>query len=294
MSITLADTLVSRLEGEPESILEKNLDTVTQGEFARSTAVRKVGEGLWEGHFSSNWLIGQTMNGGYAMAVAARVLGQALPHPDPLTVTGHFLNRTEVGPVRCEVEILRAGGGSSTGSVKLFQKDDLKIVVTGTYGDMARQRGENRVLEAIPADMPGLAACIDLPYRANQPFRQQMLQRMAPASVRALEGEPDGSGRWQGWLDFTDGADKDLFSLVMFADALPPPVFSIYGAEGWVPTLELTVRLHRRPRPGPLRCVFWANFITEGIVNEECLLWDSGDDLVAVASQAAKYRRANG
>lgn len=273
--------------------MDKNLDAEIGGEFALATAVKRLGEGLWEGHFSANWLIGQTMNGGYAMAVGARVLGQALPHPDPVTVTGHFLGRTEAGPVRCEVEVLREGGGSSTGSVKLFQKDDLKIVVTGTYGDMTRQRGENRVLEAVP-DMPGLEACVDLPYPANQPFRKQMLQRMAAANVRALEGQPDGSGRWLGWLDFADGAEKDLFSLVMFADALPPPVFSIYGAEGWVPTLELTVRLHRRPRPGPLRCVFRVNFITEGIVNEECLLWDSTDELVAVASQAAKHRLPKG
>lgn len=270
-----------------------NVEAQAQGEFAQSTAVSQLGEGLWQGYFSGNWLIGQTMNGGYAMAVGAKVLGQALPHPDPVTVTGHFLSRTEVGPVRCEVDILRQGRASSTGSVKLFQNDDLKIVVTGTYGDMARQQGETRVLEAVP-DMPGPDACVDLPYPANQPFRKQMLQRMAPACVRALEGDPDGSGRWEGWLDFADGAEKDLFSLVMFSDALPPPVFSIYGAEGWVPTLELTVRLHRHPRPGPLRCVFRTNFITEGIVNEECLLWDSADELVAVAGQAAKYRLPKG
>ena len=173
--------------------------------------------------------------------------------------------------------------------VKLIQNDELKIQVTGTYGDMTRQRGETQVLQSVP-DMPTFDECNDLPFPANQPFRKQMLQRMAPVKIGALEGVPDGSGRWEGWLDFSDGSEKDLFSLVMFSDALPPPVFSIYGTKGWVPTLEMSVHLHRKPLPGPLRCVFLASHITEGIVHEDCLLWDSEDNLVAVASQAAKYR----
>ncbi len=268
--------------------MNKPVEALPDG-FAQATAVKQIADNVWQADFSADWLIGQTLNGGYAMAVGARVLGAALPHPDPVTVTGHFLARTEVGPVRCEVEILREGRGSSSGVVRLIQNDELKILVTGTYGDMSRQRGETQVLQSVPL-MSTFDQCEDLPYPANQPFREQMLQRMAPASVRALEGEPDASGRWQGWLDFADGSEKDLFSLVMFSDALPPPVFSIYGTEGWVPTLELTVRLHRRPLPGPLRCVFLTNFITDGIVNEECMLWDSEDNLVAVAGQAAKYR----
>lgn len=261
----------------------------SQGGFARATTIKQIEDNVWEGNFSADWLIGQTLNGGYAMAVGARVLGAALPHPDPVTVSGYFLARTEVGPVRCEVEILRKGGGSSSGVVKLIQNGELKIQVTGTYGDMARQRGETLNFEPIP-DMPGFDQCDDLPYPSNQPFRKQMLQRMAPRNVRSLEGEPDGSGIWQGWLDFADGSDKDLFSMVMFSDALPPPVFSVYGPEGWVPTLELSVQLHQRPCAGPLRCVFRTNFITEGIVNEECLLWDSEDKIIVVARQTAKYR----
>lgn len=261
----------------------------SQGAFARATTIKQIEDNVWEGNFSADWLIGQTLNGGYAMAVGARVLGAALPHPDPVTVSGFFLARTEVGPVRCEVEILRKGGGSSSGVAKLIQNDELKIQVTGTYGDMARQRGETLNFEPIP-DMPGFDQCDDLPYPSNQPFRKQMLQRMAPRNVRSLEGQPDGSGIWQGWLDFADGSDKDLFSMVMFSDALPPPVFSIYGPEGWVPTLELSVQLHQRPCAGPLRCIFRTNVITEGIVNEECLLWDSEDRIIAVARQTAKYR----
>ncbi len=257
--------------------------------FSQATAVKQIEDNVWEGYFSEGWLIGQTLNGGYAMAVGARALGEALPHPDPITVTGHFLARTEVGTVRCEAEILRKGGASSSGVVKLIQNGEVKIQVTGTYGNMERQRGESQNFEPIP-DMPSVDQCEDLPYPANQPFRGQMLQRMAPLNVRSLKGQPDGSGTWKGWLDFVDGSEKDLFSMVMFSDALPPPVFSIYGPEGWVPTLELSVQLHQRPATGPLRCLFRTNVMTEGIVNEECLLWDSEDKIIALARQTAKYR----
>ena len=32
----------------------------------------------------------------------------------------------------------------------------------------------------------------------------------------------------------------------MFADILPPPVFTIFGAYGWAPTVELTVQVRRK------------------------------------------------
>ena len=38
----------------------------------------------------------------------------------------------------------------------------------------------------------------------------------------------------------------------MFADIMPPPIFTIYGAYGWVPTVELTVQVRRKPAAGPL------------------------------------------
>ena len=260
-----------------------------RGEFAEATVVEQIDEKVWEGAFSEDWLIGQTLNGGYAMAVGARALGQALPHADPVSVTGYFLARTDVGPVRCEVEILRQGGASSTGVVKLIQNDELKIHLTGVFGDLDRQRGETQIVEPVP-EMPSIDQCVDAPFRDNQKLRDRLVQRMAPANVRALEGEPEGTGVWQTWLDLADGSDKDLYSLIMFADALPPPVFSFYGAKGWVPTLDLSVQIHGRPCPGPLRSVFRTNVITNGIVNEEGVIWDSSDKIVALARQTAKYR----
>lgn len=259
------------------------------GEFAKATTVKQIADAVWQGDFSEDWLIGQTLNGGYAMSIGARALAEALPHPDPISVNGFFLGRTVPGPVRCEVEILREGGATSTGVVKLIQEGELKIQMTGVYGDADKQKGETIIREPIPP-MLDLDECVDAPIAGNHKLRERLMQRMAPANVQSLVGDPEGSGVWHAWLDFADGSDKDLFSLIMFADALPPPVFSFYGARGWVPTLDLSVQIHGRPQSGPLRCVFRTNVMTESIVNEEGVIWDSSDKIVALARQTAKYR----
>lgn len=263
--------------------------TAVMSKFARDTQVRRIDEHIWEGSFSPDWSIGQAPNGGYAMALGARALAAVLPHPDPMTVTAYYLARPASGPVRCEVEVLRVGKGTSTGMVRMVQGGETMIQLIGTYTDLDRIRGVNHCEVPIPA-MPDFAACIDTPVADNVPLRKQLVQRMTPANVRALEGTPDGSARWLGWTEFADGGPIDVFGLLLFSDAMPPPAFALYGPEGWVPTLDLSVQIHARPAPGPLRCKFETQLITQGTLNEDGWLWDSRGRLVALARQTAKLR----
>src|SRR5690606_32392376 len=113
----------------------------SSGRFARDTQVRRVGEGIWEGAFDPAWNIGQAPNGGYAMAVGARALAAALPHPDPMVVTAYYLSRPAPGPVRCEVEVLRSGKATSSGMVRMVQDDTTVIQLLGTCTDLAAVRG---------------------------------------------------------------------------------------------------------------------------------------------------------
>jgi len=258
-------------------------------EFARSTALRKIDEQVWESDFSADWCIGQVPNGGYTLALAAKVLGEALPHCDPLNVTAYYLARTEPGPVRCEVELLRVGKSTSNGMVKLIQNGEVKIQLIGVFQDIDRLNGENQVKEAVP-DMPDYKHCVDMPHAPNLKLRDRLIQRLAPNNIDALVNGPDGDSTWLGWQGFKDGADVDLFAVLMFCDALPPPAFAIYGAKGRVPTIEMSVQIHRKPSPGPLRCQFKTSFITQGVVNEDGMIWDSKDNLVALSRQTAKLR----
>jgi hypothetical protein len=258
-------------------------------EFARSTVLHKINNHVWEGYFSPDWCIGKVPNGGYTLALGAKVLGEALPHDDPLNVTAYYLARTEPGPVRCEFELLRVGKSTSNGMVKLIQNGKVKIQLIGVYQNIEHLNGETLIKEDIP-DMPNYDHCVDMPHAPNLKLRDRLIQRLAPNNIDALIKNPDGDSTWKGWQAFKDKTDIDLFGVLMFCDALPPPAFAIYGAKGRVPTIEMSVQIHRRPCAGPLRCQFKTSFITKGVVSEDGMIWDSADNLVALSRQTAKLR----
>jgi acyl-coenzyme A thioesterase PaaI-like protein len=76
----------------------------------------------------------------------------------------------------------------------------------------------------------------------------------------------------------------------MFADIMPPPVFTIYGAFGWVPTVELTVQVRRKPAGGPLLARHTTRQVTRGVAETDTEIWDVNGDLVAMARQTYKVR----
>lgn len=258
-------------------------------EFERDTAVEQSSNNTWTGQLSDGWCIGPVPNGGYVMAVVARALQQALPHKDPLSVTAHYLAPTVPGPFEVEVEILRSGGSTSYAMGRLRQDGELKVQLTAAYTDMDRLNGETRILKPIPA-MPGFEECFQLPPTEHMSFRSRVVQKVVPGQEKNFLGSPDGGGEWLGWTALIDGADIDAIALLMFSDGFPPPVFTLVGPVGWVPTLELTVQVRAKPVPGPLRVRFYSNYLTNGIIEEDGEIWDSADNLVALSRQTAKVR----
>ena len=88
-----------------------------------------------------------------------------------------------------------------------------------------------------------------------------------------------------GWIRFGDGRPVDAHALPLFADAFPPPLFSKVGYIGWVPTIELTVHVRRRPVEGWIRGHFRTSDATGNRTIEDGWLWDESGALVAVARQ---------
>ena len=88
-----------------------------------------------------------------------------------------------------------------------------------------------------------------------------------------------------GYIRFADGRAPDTRSLVLFADAFPPSVFSSLGVVGWVPTVELTVHVRARPAPGWIKAVFTTDDLSGGRMIESGKLWDSQGRLVAQSRQ---------
>ena len=113
------------------------------GEFDRATAVAQVDDHHWRGEIVPGWRIGEVSNGGYILALAGRVLREALPQPDPLTIHILYLAPTELGPVDCEVEVLRTGGSTSHATLLMRQRGEIKAQVSASYTELERLQGEN-------------------------------------------------------------------------------------------------------------------------------------------------------
>lgn len=257
-------------------------------QFAVETAVRRQAEDLWVGELHAGWRIGAVPNGGYVLAVAGRALSEALPHRDPLAVNAFYLAPTRLGPIECRVELLRAGRNTTHAMARLYQEGELKVQVTAAYTELAQQQGPSWSASPRPV-YPAWEDCL-AGGDSKLEFRQRVDIRFVDGTGVFHGAPPAGRGEFRGWMRHADGADADVISLLMFADAFPPPVFNVVGLVGWVPTVELTVQLRGHPAPGPLQARLLSRHLSQGVVEEDGEYWDSEGRLVAISRQTAKVR----
>jgi acyl-CoA thioesterase len=258
------------------------------GQFERETALERIGDNRFRGELHEGWRIGAVPNGGYVMAIAGRALRAILPHRDPLTVSAFYLAPTTLGPIECETQMLGSGRSTSFAEVKMYQQGELKVKVTAAYTDLGKLNGENWAAAA-PPEYPSWDEC-ENPGQRGIEFRSRVELRLVSGKEVFSEQKPDGSGEFRGWLRHADSTEPDVISLLMFADAVPPPVFNVLGPIGWVPTVELTVQVRAHPAPGPLQMRMRTRYMTNGIVEEDGEYWDSAGKLVAISRQTAKVR----
>lgn len=257
------------------------------GQFERETAVERVSENRFRGELFEGWRIGAVPNGGYVMALAGRALRAVMPHKDPLTVSAYYLAPTILGPIECQVELLGGGRSTSFAEVRMVQDGQLRVKVTAAYTDLDRLSGAN--WSAV--ERPRYPAWEDCEPSSNKlEFSQRVELRLVSGVEVFTQGTPNGSGEFRGWARHRDGSDPDVISLLMFADACPPPVFTVFGPIGWVPTVELTVQVRAHPAPGPLQLRLSTRHLTRGVLEEDGEYWDSAGALVAISRQTAKVR----
>ncbi|MBM9503831.1 thioesterase family protein [Actinacidiphila acididurans] len=276
---------------------------IGDSEFDRDTkAVGRAGEpGTYDIELSPGWVIVSAINGGYLLAVLGRALREALPHPDPITITAHYLTASAPGPAVIRTQTVRTGRSMSSGQASLFQRDEEgreveRLRVIAGYADLDAMPTEVRTA-ARPPDMPAWEECLDVhggPESGVIPGSTALLDRLDlrldPATAGWALGSPSGAGEMRGRLGLADGRDHDAISLLLAADALPPTALDL-GLKGWTPTLELTVHVRSRPAPGPLRVAIRTRNLAGGLLEEDTEIWDSADRLVAQARQLARAPR---
>lgn len=248
----------------------------------------------FEGQVHPAWNIGANPNGGYLLALAAQALRQHTPNqPDPLSITVHYLRPGLAGqPCRIETQLLRSGRTLSTVRATLLQEGSARLEVLAAMGDLGEpDAAAPPLLTRTRPDIPPPEAC---PTR-SAPAQGVDLAILDRLDIRlhpdeALPGAA-GQARVSGWIRFADGRAPDAPACLLMADAFPPAVFGLLGLVGWVPTIELTVHLRRRPVPGWLLGQFWSHDLSDGRVVEDGALWDASGQLVVQSRQLALVRQ---
>jgi acyl-CoA thioesterase len=276
--------------------------TSTPDRFTRDTAVEPLGPGRFRGRIDPGWSVvdGMAPNGGYVMALAARAMRDGLPHPDPVTLTAHFLSPAQPGPIDIEVERVRASRRHTTVMGRLVQDGTERARLLGAFSDLSLASGLTRV-DLTPPVFPPIEDCLDTTAAAAAaaragrtptfPIQERFDHRQPPELAAWAVGRPTGRGEMGGYLRFADAVDGDAvdsLGLLVVADCYAPAIFNTApGRTSWVPTIELTVQVRARPAPGYLTSRFTTSAITDGYLEEDGQIWDASGRLVALSRQLA-------
>jgi acyl-CoA thioesterase len=258
------------------------------GQWHDETAVESVGDGTFRTLPSPHWNIGSNANGGYALSSVLRAAAEVAHHPDPLTVTAHYLRplQPDGTTATVDVECIKAGRSTAVVRADLHHLDRHRLTVLAAFGELDTPASAAPGAVDLQAPViPPPDACLD---RSNleQGVTLPILERLD------VHIHPDRAGHAasdeaivEGWIRFADGTPPSALALPLFADAFPPSLFARFGRVGWVPTVELTVQVRRRPAPGWIQARFECDDLHEGRMIESGTLWDSTGAVVARSRQ---------
>ncbi len=260
--------------------------------LADATAVRRTGDGAFQGAIQPGWDVVGNANGGYLLTLAGRALAEAAGRPDPATVTAHFLAPGSPGPVAVDAEVLRAGRRFATVRGLLRAGDRPLLAALGSFTELSADEGPQRV-DGGPPDLPPPDDCVAVEATDSfpPPLMARIDLRLHPDDAGFASGSPSGEPVVRGWFRLPDDEAVDPIALLLVADAFPPTIFNARLPVAWTPTLELTVHVRARPVPGWLRCSFRTRYVTSGYLEEDGEVWDATGRLVAQSRQLALVPR---
>lgn len=229
-------------------------------------------------------------NGGVLAAAMLRAAQAELgpEAPPPRSVTAHFLQAPEAGPVELVAEVLRRG--KRVGAVEVRMAQGERLAATATVLFSAARAQAATLTRAAPAQLSAPDEVPELDFGAADG---------APALFRALRirpvyGQAPFSGGSEaiagGWMALRDDdAPLDPARLVAMCDLWWPAVYGLIETPNAAPTLALTVYLRRLDRTisAPVFARFDTAVIAEGHFEESGELWSADGELLAESHQLA-------
>lgn len=270
-------------------------------EFDVETAVSQQpsaepGHTEFAAHLHQGWTVGGGINGGLLLSVIGRAMRETVPSkPDAFTLSAYYLSAATPGPASVRTRILRDGGSTATVSAELSQQPGTRVTALGTMGSLADLPQTETRTAIDPPDLPPREECVPTSmapeeFRTVAPLMDRFQMLFDPRCIGWAVGEPSGRGMFQAWFRLIDDREPDPLSLLLAVDALPPVTMDL-GRTGWAPTLELTAYLRATPAPGWLRLRHETRVVAGGMFEEDCVVFDSEDTLVAQSRQLARFPR---
>jgi acyl-CoA thioesterase len=262
---------------------------VTQ--FDKDIALRRIGEGEFEGNVAKNWWVVRGPHGGYLCAMILSALMQTLNDPErpPRSFTTHFVAPPQETSLRISVTKEREGKQMTFLSARVSQGDRLVALALGAFS------GTWEGFEFDDARMPEGPA-------AGDGFKVPITGDGVPAflgnfDMRWTIGDPPFTGGSSatvgGWLKLNEPRAADAPMVACLLDAWAPAVFPRTKRRVIAPTIDLT--MHFRT-PLPLESAkeddfylgqFSSSLGREGFFEEDGNLWSPDGRLIAQSRQLA-------
>ncbi len=258
--------------------------------FDRDISFEHQDTNLFVGKISPNWSINGVPDGGYLLAILAHGVLQQAPNKSISIFTANFISKCSPGEASISVEKFGSSKQFDRFQAILSQKGKERVRAIGTLTTDNCNPEEKRYEKPGP-DIKPLAACVPFPELPQYTLFNQMDVRLDPRSAGWLTGDLADKSEQKGWIKFKQDRPFDALSVLLAADAFPPPVLASFGMIAWVPTLELSVNIRELPQSQWLKCVFRSHFITGNIVEEDAEIWDEKDALIAIARQVSQFRK---
>ncbi len=258
--------------------------------FDRDISVTGLEQYKLLGTITDNWSINGIPNGGYLMAIGAQAMLLSSDKKSTPVITANYISRCIPGEAQIQVEEFSRSKQFNRLQVKMFQDGREKIRIHGTFADENIECSVERYETKTPVIAP-LDKCVQLPALPQFALMNHLDIRLDPVSAGWMQGTLIDTSEIRGWITFRDNRPFDMQSILLAADAFPPPVFASHGMTAWVPTVELSVNVRNIPDSAWLKGAFRTRFITCGLLESDGELWDEKGNLVAISRQIAQFKK---